>query len=323
MPERGFRFFLPGLALLWLGGWISLAGDPPPDVAQPGAGRAAYLRKHVEFLTNTQGPRNHENLPALNRSAEYIAEKMRETGAAVRFQEFPVKGQAYKNVIAEFPGKAPARLIIGAHYDVAGQGPGADDNASGVAVLLELAFLIKERGLDLPHQVELVAYSLEEPPYFRTESMGSYIHAKNLSEAKTPVALMIALDCVGYFTDRPGSQNFPAPGMALFYPEKGNFLAVAGKTGQGDMVDEVSKFMARRMKLPVETITAPAFLTGIDFSDHLNYWKFDFPAVLVSDTAFYRNRNYHRPGDTSDTLNYAGMAEVVEGLYGVLIDWRE
>lgn len=322
---RFWKFLVvpPGVAGLLLA--LALLAEEPktpaPEPAQSDVSPAEYLRRHVNFLTSIEPPRNHLHIASLDRAADYIADKLRETSETVRFQEYPVEGKTYKNVIAMYPGTADERIVIGAHYDVAGDGPGADDNASGVAVMLELAFLIKERKPQLPYPVELVAYSLEEPPYFRTKFMGSAIHAKSLADAQTPVSVMIALDCVGYYTDTPGSQNFPLPGMTLLYPDKGNFLGVIGKFGQGSTVSRVKRGLLRRARIQIETITAPASLVGVDFSDHMNYWKHDYNAVLLSDTAFYRNHNYHKPTDRPDTLDYEKMVQVAEGLYGLITNW--
>lgn len=319
----GLVLFFAGAACLLAYLFFSrpaISQTPAPAVTQ-----AEYLRRHVNFLTGLEPARNHANVGSLDRAADYIADKLRETGGAVRLQEFTVDGAGYKNVIASFPGQSRSRILIGAHYDVAGDQPGADDNASGVAVLLELAFLIKEGRAELPllpHPVDLVAFSLEEPPYFRTEHMGSAIHAKSLAREKVDLEVMIALDCVGYYTDSPGSQNFPVPGMSFLYPDRGNFIGVIGKTGQGSLVKRVKRLLKRRIQFPVESITAPALLSGVDFSDHLNYWKHDYPALMISDTALYRNHNYHRPGDRPETLDYDKMSQLANGLYGLIVDWR-
>jgi Zn-dependent M28 family amino/carboxypeptidase len=197
-------------------------------------------------------------------------------------------------------------VVVGAHYDAAGPYPGADDNASGVAGLLELAALLGKS--DLSGTVELVAYPLEESPFFRTSQMGSAIHANALRQEGV----------VGYVTDADNTQQFPSALLSLFYPARGNFIAVVGKIGQGWLVRRVKKAMAQASSLPVYSLTAPRFLPGVDFSDHVNYWQAGYPAVMITDTAFYRNPHYHTGADTADTLDYQRMAQVVAGVYAAV-----
>ena len=213
------------------------------------------------------------------------------------------------------------RLVVGAHYDVYGENPGADDNASGTAGLLELARLLKSQNPDLKYRVDLVAYTLEEPPFFRTEFMGSAVHAKSLFDAGIKVKGMISMDMIGYFSDAPKSQDYPLGLLKLFYPAVGNYIAVVGNLGNVGMVRKVKKEMKKAAALKVRSINAPASLPGIDFSDHRNYWKYDFDAVMITNTAFYRNKNYHEPTDTPETLNYEKMAEVVKGIYGAVVNY--
>jgi Zn-dependent M28 family amino/carboxypeptidase len=206
--------------------------------------------------------------------------------------------------------------VVGAHYDTAGPLPGADDNASGVAGLLELARLL---GTTPPRiAVELVAFSLEEPPAFATPDMGSAVHAASLAAEGARVRLMICLEMIGYFSDRPRSQHFPAPGLGLIYPDVGNFIAVVGKLGQGAAVKRVRGAMRAATPLPVESITAPRLLPGVDLSDHRNYWDHGWDAVMITDTAMFRNPHYHEPSDTPDTLDFERMAQVVTGVHAAV-----
>jgi len=159
-----------------------------------------------------------------------------------------------------------------------------------------------------------VAYTLEEPPYYATPHMGSAVHAASLAQERVEVRAMISIEMIGYFSDAPRSQDFPASILKLVYPTTGNFIAVVGKLGQGGLVRQVKRAMRGASPLPVESISAPAFVPGIDFSDHRNYWKHGYEAVMITDTSFYRNRNYHTMGDTPDTLDYRRMAQVVVGI---------
>jgi Zn-dependent M28 family amino/carboxypeptidase len=211
-----------------------------------------------------------------------------------------------------------ARIVVGAHYDTAGPHPGADDNASGVAGLLELARLLD--GADLARPVELVGYPLEEPPYFSTSKMGSAVHARSLREQGVAVRAMLSLEMIGYFTDEPNSQALPLSLLRPFYPSEGNFIAVVGRWGWGQrrLVRTVRDGMQDATPLPVHSINAPRLVPGVAFSDHRNYWQAGYDAVMITDTAFYRNPHYHAPSDTPETLDYGRMAQVVDGVRGAI-----
>jgi Zn-dependent M28 family amino/carboxypeptidase len=221
--------------------------------------------------------------------------------------------------------------VIGAHYDSHGDAiggskhprghtpethtPGADDNASGVAGLLELARLLGRSAQS--RTIELVAYTLEEPPHFRTEHMGSAWHARSLRAANRDVELMLSLEMIGYFSDEPGSQGYPFPAMSHLYSDRGNFIAIVGKMSDFGATRRVKALMAGATSLPVHSINAPPLLQGVDFSDHLSYWLEGFPALMVTDTSFMRNHHYHQASDTYEKLDYRRMAMVVQGVYAV------
>ncbi len=280
------------------------------------------LRKDVETLAAIEPPRNARNAASLDASAEYIFDEFGKTGGRLEVQKFMRDGKECKNVICSFGPEGGERIVVGAHYDVEGDQPGADDNASGVAGLLELGRLVRELRPELPLRTDLVAYTLEEGQFPRhpiARHYGSYIHARSLARAGIALRAMICLEMIGYFSDAPRSQKYPVPFMRWFYPDKGNFIAVIGKWGQGSLVRKVQRSLAGASKVPVESLTTTSCIPGVSFSDHQSYWAFGYPAVMITDTAFYRNRNYHRPGDRPDTLDYDRMAEVVKGLYGTVI----
>ncbi len=277
-----------------------------------------HLRRDVQTLTAMIPPRNAENVASLDKSAEYIFEEFRKTGGRTETQRFTQDGEEYKNVICSFGPEAGERIIVGAHYDVQGNQPGADDNASGVAGLLELSRLVQSLKTDPNSRIDFVAYTLEEGQLFKhpfARHYGSYIHAKSLAQAGISVRAMIGLEMIGYFSDSPNSQKYPLFFMRWFYPDKGNFIAVVGKWGQGRLVKKVKKLLAALSQVPVESLTAMSCIPGISFSDHQSYWKFGYPAVMITDSAFYRNKNYHKLSDTADTLDFDRMAEVIKGLY--------
>jgi Zn-dependent M28 family amino/carboxypeptidase len=280
------------------------------------------LRQDVQTLAAVVPPRNANNVASLDKSAEYILAEFRKTGGRTELQEFIQDGKEYKNVICSFGPETGERIIVGAHYDVQGDQPGADDNASGVAGILELSRLVRSQKKELTCRIDFVAYTLEEgqfPRHLIARHYGSYIHARSLAQAGISVRAMIGLEMIGYFSDRLHSQKYPLFFMRWFYPDKGNFIAVVGKWGQGSLVQKVKKSLAALSQVPVESLTAMSFVPGVSFSDHQSYWKFNYPAVMITDSAFYRNRNYHKPGDTPDTLDYDRMAEVVKGLYWTII----
>jgi Zn-dependent M28 family amino/carboxypeptidase len=236
-------------------------------------------------------------------------------GLATDVQEYQVNGRGYRNVIARLgPTKGPL-IVIGAHYDACGDTPGADDNASGVAGLLELARALAAHPPRQP--VELVAYTLEEPPFFRTEDMGSYRHAQALAAQGREVKLMLSLEMIGYFRDSPRSQRYPVGALKLLYPDQGNFIALVGAYRDFGDMRRVKGLFKGASALPVTSINAPESVQGVDFSDHASYWRFKMPAIMVTDTAFLRNDNYHEAGDTPETLDYRRMAQVVRGVFAV------
>ncbi|MBU4461047.1 MAG: M28 family peptidase [Verrucomicrobia bacterium] len=278
----------------------------------------AKLREHVETLSQRLCPRDWLHRDNLDRCADYIAQHFGQAGAAVEFQPFTVAGKQYRNVIGRFNAGKGSRVVVGAHYDACREGPGADDNASGIAALIELAYLL---GRSAPaNAVDLVAYVLEEPPFFRTEFMGSAVHAKSLAGDKARVRGVIVLEMVGYFDDEWGSQSYPMPLLRLMYPSRANFIAVASRWDQGDWIKRVKAGMKGRTDLPVYSIRAPSVIPGIDFSDHLNYWPYGFKALMITDTAFYRNKAYHSAGDTSDRLDYKRLAKVVVAVFETVKD---
>ncbi len=169
----------------------------------------------------------------------------------------------------------------------------------------------------MQHQVILVAYTLEEPPHFASKHMGSYVHASSVQDKK--VKLMISLEMIGYFNNEANSQRFPISALSLLYPTQGNYIVVVDQFKNNDAVG-LKSAINKYTDLPAYSINAPKSLVGIDYSDHRSYWKFDFPAVMVTDTSFYRNNAYHTPQDTHDRLNYQSMAKVVYGVFKHLED---
>jgi Zn-dependent M28 family amino/carboxypeptidase len=279
----------------------------------------AALERHVRALAVTFHPRSVDNLPNLERAADYVLGELRATGAETSVQTVEADGKQFRNLIARFGARDGPLIVIGAHYDSCGDTPGADDNASGVAGLIELARLMARH--PPTHAVELVAYTLEEPPYFRTESMGSFWHARELHQAKREVRLMMSLEMIGFFRDQPKSQAYPVSALKMLYPSEGNFIGIVAPLGDFSMTRRVKGLFQGATDLSVASINAPRSLEGVDFSDHASYWHFDMPAVMITDTSFFRNPNYHEASDTPDTLDYARMAKVVRAVHAVAMEY--
>jgi hypothetical protein len=280
------------------------------------------LLKDLKFLVNAPVTRYDQHVSRLNECAKYISDEFKKLTDSVEYQKYLVDGKEYKNVICSFGPKDGERIIVGAHYDVCEDQPGADDNASGVAGLLEIARLLKAENPNLKYRIDLVAYTLEEPPNFRTHNMGSAVHAKMLYDNHIKIKAMICLEMIGFFSDKPHSQEYPLGIMKLFYPTKANYIAVIGKIGQGKTTRAIKGDMNKNSNVRTISLNAPASVPGIDFSDHLNYWKYGFVAVMITDTSFYRNANYHERSDTLDTLNIDKMAEVIKGVFASILNLK-
>ncbi|MFO0746917.1 MAG: M28 family peptidase [Myxococcota bacterium] len=264
----------------------------------------------MRHLSRDLAPRDEGHPEGLARAAAWLHERFAKTGASVVDQPFTVDGQTFVNVVASYGPASGARVVVGAHYDSAGPRPGADDNASGVAVLLALA---ERLGAAPPAaRVDLVAWTLEEPPSFATDHMGSVIHARALADARVEVRAVIALETLGYYADTPGSQTYPDPAMAQRFGDRGDFLAVVGRPEDAALIARLEPAFDGHLR--AEALAAPASVTGVAFSDHRSYWPFAMSAVMLTDTAFYRNKRYHTDDDTPDTLDYDRMAQVAAGL---------
>lgn len=279
------------------------------------------LKQTVHYLSTMNPPRSYIHSESLERSVKYISQRFIEYGLSPEMQKFEVSGNIYENVIASVGPKEGIRIIVGAHYDVCGDQPGADDNASALAGLLEIARFAKKYESELTYRVDFIAYTLEEPPFFGTSNMGSYVHAESLKENNIKVRGMICLEMIGFFTSKEKSQSYPMAILRLFYPSTGNFIGIVSNFGSSSFAAQITKHM-KETSVKVKTLKAPSFVTGIDFSDHRNYWTFGYNAVMITDTSFYRNPNYHKKTDTIDTLDFNKMHEVVKGICWSILNMK-
>ncbi|MFH1367847.1 MAG: M28 family peptidase [Elusimicrobiota bacterium] len=286
------------------------------------------LLKTVKALSHDIGERNVYDNPKLEAARKYIAGEFRRCGYTPAEQTYRLNTEFTHinmidcaNIAAELKGsrKPEEIIIIGAHYDTLYGTPGADDNASGVAGLLELARLASKAG-PYSKTVRFVAFANEEPPFFKTPNMGSTVYAKQLKKDKANVKAMICLEMIGYYSGAEKSQRYPLPVLKLFYPSKADFVSIVGNFSSFGLVSKTRSAFRKHSKFRVESITMFTYVPGIDFSDQYSFWKEGYKAVMVSDTAFYRNPNYHGASDTYDTLDYQKMAETVKGLHYVIYE---
>jgi len=280
---------------------------------------ADELRGYVEKLAGDIGVRSTSNYRNLLAAQQFIHETLAGFGHRVRVQEYLAGGRTCANLEVEIPGtdKSGEILVVGAHYDTAGDSPGADDNASAVAGLLALARLYQ--GKRQSRTLRLVAFVNEEPPYFQTVQMGSYFYARSCSERGDRIVGMLALEMLGYYSDEKKSQRYPPP-LGWLYPSTGNFIAFVGNFGSRSLVRRSIKSFRQHARFPSEGAALPSALPGIGYSDHWSFWQIDVPALMVTDTAFFRNHHYHEMTDTPDKLDYERMARVVAGLEPTLGD---
>ena len=271
------------------------------------------VKDNLTTVTRSFGNRDYLNLTALNKVAAFVHNQLSVCCDSVNYQEFNVGETEYKNVIASIGTEHEERIIIGAHYDVCGIQEGADDNASGLVGLLELARLLSKENLN--YRIDFVAYTLEEPPFFKTKQMGSYIHAKSVFEEKQNVKGMICLEMIGYFNDSENSQKYPLGILKLFYGNKGDFITVVEKFGSGSFSSKIRRLMKKQKLIKTKSFKGPKFIQGLDFSDHRNYWEFGYDALMITNTSFYRNPNYHEPSDKVETLDIERMCRVIDQVY--------
>ena len=271
------------------------------------------LRRHVEVLAGDIGERHVWRPESLRAAAEYVRAQWSSLGFKVEAQSYETHGLRCDNLEVAVPGSTRASeiIVVGAHYDTVVGSPGADDNASGVAGLIEIAGAL--RNLDLQRTVKLVAFVNEEPPFFYFGQMGSKVYAQAARRRGDDIRAMLSLEMLGFYSDEPGSQRYP-PLLKWFYPDRGNFIGFVSNLRSRRTLAEVASAFRAGCDFPAESLASPSFVPGVAWSDHVSFWRAGYPAVMVTDTAFYRNAHYHGASDTPDRINYACLARVVAGL---------
>ncbi len=297
---------------------------------------SSNIKTSVHHLASTIGERNlgeePENLEAARRwirsrleEWKYDVEEETYEETANSFSNDPQTGRLRRDkqthevahLVAERPGTTHPEsiLLFGAHYDSVEGSPGANDNATGVAVLLELARLFRDQSFD--RTVRFVFFVNEEPPYFHTPRMGSRIYAKRCHERGDSIHAMFSLETIGYYSEEPGSQKYP-PIFNWIYPDRGNFLGVVGNLGSRWLVRKTTRLLREAIRFPIQSCSTWGKITGIFWSDHASFWPYGWPAVMLSDSAFFRDPHYHQAGDTPERLNYPALGRITFGLTHVL-----
>jgi Zn-dependent M28 family amino/carboxypeptidase len=281
----------------------------------------------VQTLAGEIGERNMARYPQLKAAADFIENSFSRAGLQPRRDSYAVNGKAYHNIEAEIPGRpqgapgsgSPPIILIGAHYDSVFGSPGANDNGSGVAALLALAR--RFAGKAGQHTLRFVAFVNEEPPIFLTRQMGSFVYASRCKARGDRISAMISLETIGYFSDAPHSQSYPAPGLGVFYPSVGNFIGFVSNIPSRNLLRRAVGLFRKHAKIPSEGAALPAFIPGVSWSDQWSFWQHGYPGIMITDTAPFRYPHYHSATDTPDKLDYdrfalvvSGMEKVIEGL---------
>jgi Zn-dependent M28 family amino/carboxypeptidase len=282
-----------------------------------GAPTTERLRADVEMLAGYIGERHIWRPEALARAAEFIRMALAEAGYVPGAQPFEVRGVPVQNIEAIARGAdADAEVVVvGAHYDTIGGSPGANDNGTGIASVLELAR--RFAGQALPRTIRFVAFTNEEPPFFQSEEMGSLVYARAARQRGDRITGMLSLETMGYYSDEPGSQQYPDP-LGRFFPDVGNFIGVVGNPESAGLVEQIHAAFTAHTAFPIQAAPMPGELPGAGWSDHWSFWQAGYPAVMVTDTAPFRYPWYHTAEDTPDKVDFTKLALVVDGLEAVV-----
>ncbi|MGK7928562.1 MAG: M28 family peptidase [Spirulina sp.] len=278
------------------------------------------LQQDLEKLSGEIGEHNYIFNEKLKAAEQFLIAALESAGYDVNLQGYDVNGQHFNNIEVEIPGrnKADEIVVIGAHYDSVVGSPGANDNGSGTVSILALARAFS--GRQFSRTLRLVAFVNEEPPFFWTEEMGSLVYAKKSRDRNENIVGMLSLETMGYYSEKPGSQEYPLGLLDLVYPITGNFIAFIGNLSSSQLVKQVIGSFRTHTKFPSEGTTLPEGISGVGWSDHWSFWQVGYPALMVTDTAPFRYPYYHTAQDTPDKVNYEYLARVMAGLERVIVD---
>ena len=291
---------------------------PLPAPAGSVQGIARELAVHVSTLAGTIGERNTGEEKSLARARDYIAAQLGNvpaSGSTIAIEPLGPEGLDAENVILELPGQTPELVLVGAHYDSAPGTPGANDNASGVAIGLALAR--RAAGRRYRCSLRFAFFANEEPHFFQNPGMGSLAHARHSRQRGDAIRAMLSLESLGYYSDEANSQHYPWP-LGLLYPDRGDFVAFVGNFGSRWLVRESIGAFRATAAFPSEGAALPGWIPGVGWSDHWSFWQQGYPAIMVTDTAVYRDPNYHQPTDVVSNPSYEPMARVTLGLLDVI-----
>jgi len=270
-------------------------------------------RRHVQFLASEIGERNIWQYQNLTAAADFIEKYLTDTGCNVRRQQYQAEGRTCCNIVAEITGtnNPDEIIIVGAHYDSIYSSPGANDNGSAVAAVLAIARAFAKK--HPARTLRFVLFANEEPPFFQTDLMGSLVYAKSCRQSGDNIIVMLSLETIGYYSDKPNSQKYPFP-FSLVYPSTGNFIGFVGNLSYRKMLHRVVTSFRNNFNFPSQAAAIPEIFPGVTWSDHWSFWRQGYPAIMVTDTAAFRYPHYHTPQDTPDKLDYDCLARVVSGL---------
>ncbi|WP_045225631.1 M28 family peptidase [Methyloterricola oryzae] len=269
------------------------------------------LRRHVFRLAGEIGERNVFHYDALQAAAGYVRGVWEDQGFEVVSQAYEANGLVCENLAVTCPGAGPGLILVGAHYDSVKGSPGANDNGSGVAGLLEISRALSQATPAMT--VRCVAFVNEEPPFFYWGKMGSLVYAKAARARSDAIRLMVSLEMLGCYHQEPGTQDYP-PLLGYFYPDTGNFIAFVSNLKSSGLLRKTVQAFQTHSDFPLQSLAAPSLVPGVGWSDQLSFWREGYKALMVTDTAFFRYPYYHTAADTPDKIDYASMARVVAGL---------
>jgi hypothetical protein len=316
-----FRVIVAVAAIFFLLWWFGVK-MPGRNISSAAPLSVAEIELRDELIADVRvlgaeiGERNMARYSQLNAAADFIENSFSRAGLHPRRDTYDLHGRACHNIEAEIRGARSEILLIGAHYDSVFGSPGANDNGSGVAAMLALARRFARTSLQ--HTLRFVAFVNEEPPYFLSEQMGSFVYAGRCKARGDQISAMISLETIGYFSDAPHSQTYPSVGLGVFYPTVGNFIGFVGNVHSRSLLRRAIALFRKHARIPSEGAALPAFIPGVSWSDQWAFWQHGYPGIMVTDTAPFRYPYYHSAADTPDKLDYNRFALVVSGMQKVI-----